>query len=136
MMKSKYKVLFICLLIGLSLANLASADLVTCGGRGDDPAGCGIQDLIFLIERIINFLLSWAWIIAIFYIMWSGYNMVFAGGDSEQIQNAKTQFSHAIIGFVLIMCAYLLINWIVGIFSGDGSLGPGQFEFFKGFLFQ
>jgi len=120
------------------MASFASAALVNCGQASNLPDKptpeqiqaneCKLSDLIFTIERIINFLLSWAWIIAIFYIMWAGYNMMFAAGNSEDIESAKKQFRNAIIGFVLIMASYLLINWIVSLFTGQGDPRAGSFK--------
>jgi len=136
-MRSKNIQIFLaCLLLGLSMANFASAALVTCGGYNDNgtpQTDCKLTDLIFLINRIINFLLSWAWIISMFYIMWAGYNMIFAGGNEEALSAAKTQFSHAVIGFVLIMASYILVNWVVSLFSGTGNPadGQGSFDFFR-----
>jgi len=140
-------------LLGLSFTNFAAAAIITCGQASaveplpQNPTPeqtaayhaaiaaneCKLSDLILTIERIINFLLSWAWIICIFYIMWAGYNMIAAGGNSEALQDAKTQLRNAIVGFFLIMAAYLIINWIVAIFS-TGQAGPGAFDMFKNLI--
>jgi hypothetical protein len=46
--------------------------------------------------------------------------MISAGGNEEEITKAKGTLSNAIIGFFLIMAAFVLINWIVSLLSGDG----------------
>jgi hypothetical protein len=114
------------LLFGLTVANLASADLVNCGGPGE--TACTVTDLIFLIERIINFLLAWAWLFSLFFILWASYNMIAAGGNSEALDSAKSTLSHALIGFFLIMAGYLLINFIVGLLTGDSNPRAGAFD--------
>ena len=117
---------------GLLIADAASAQLVNCGRTGQTD--CQVNDLIFIVERIINFLLSWAWIVSIFYIMWAGYNMMFSAGDSEALQTAKDKFRHAVIGFVLIMVSYILVNWIVSLFSGPSEARSGAFDFYRNFI--
>ena len=146
MIRPKAKILVVCLLLGLTFASVSYAALVNCGRASQLPANfnslsqvektaalkanqCKPSDLIFLIERIINFLLAWAWLVAIFYVMWAGYNMITAGGNSEAIDSAKTTFRNAIIGFFLIMGAYLLINWLVGLLVGVSDSRPEQGAF-------
>src|SRR5258708_208318 len=136
-MRFKAKIFVVCLLLGLTFANLAAAALVNCGGYNPDgtaQTACEIKDLVFLIERIINFLLAWAWLVSIFYVMWAGYNMIFSGGNSEAIISAKTIFRNAIIGFFIIMGSYLLINWVVSLLTGDSTPRPGSFDIIRSLL--
>jgi hypothetical protein len=130
----KLKVFLVCLLLGLTVANFASAQLVNCGGQGQTE--CQIIDLVHLIERIINFLLAWAWLVSLFYIMWAAYNMLGSGGNTEKLEGAKSTLSHAIIGFFLIMAAYLLINWVVSLLTGNAEPRGGSFDVIRSLLFR
>jgi len=121
-MKPKIKIFISCLMLGLVLANFASAALVNCGGRGETGTQpeCGIGDLFLTVIRIIDFLLSWAWLVTIIFIVWAGWGMVTAGGNEEKISIAKSILSNAIIGFFLVMIAFVLLNFIVSILTGSG----------------
>ncbi|MEO8065890.1 MAG: hypothetical protein ABI643_03515 [Candidatus Doudnabacteria bacterium] len=134
-MKQKiYKLGLICIL-GLIFFNFAYAQqLVTCGGS-KQPA-CQITDLIFLIERITNFLLSWAWLVSILFILWGAWEMINSGGNEEAVSKGKDIFKHAIIGFFLILTAYLFVNLIVSIITGQGNPRSGAFENVLNFLPQ
>lgn len=104
----------------LFFANIASAALVNCGGTGQSP--CEIKDIVWLIARIINFLLASAWFIALFMILWSAFTLLGASGNEEEVTAGKETLRHAIIGFFLIMIAYLLINWLLfALIGGKGT---------------
>ena len=106
--------------VGLLAAHPASAALVNCGHY--DSAGnldkCDIADLILTVVNIINFLLAWAWLLSMFFILWAAYTLIGSGGNEEAIAKGKGTFKNAIIGFFLIMAAYLLINWIIAALTG------------------
>ncbi|HTL39340.1 MAG TPA: hypothetical protein VL306_00805 [Methylomirabilota bacterium] len=126
-MKSKNKIIFLSLLLGLLLvSNVAHAALINCGGRGatGQQPDCQIGDIIVSIKNIINFLLSWAWLISTFLIVVSGFKMVFAAGNEEAISSAKTSLSHAIIGFIIIMLSFLIVNFVIGLLTGGGAFSP------------
>ncbi|MBX4191747.1 MAG: hypothetical protein KW804_03035 [Candidatus Doudnabacteria bacterium] len=142
-MKNTIIIILTLVMLGLTVGSFAVAQksqegLVSCGRNDSLPANptvqqrkekqCKLSDLIYLLARIINFLLAWAWLISIFYIMWAGYNMITAAGNAEGIATAKTTFSHAIIGFFLIMGSYLLINWIVSLLTGDSTPRAGSLK--------
>ncbi len=132
-MKSKIKLILLATLLGVFLyVNYAHAQLVTCGGPGQSP--CQIRDIIYLINRIINFLLSWAWLIALFMILWSAFTLGGADGNEETITVGKETLKKAIIGFFLIMISYVLINWIVSALVGRSEAGSFD-AIYNGFIF-
>jgi hypothetical protein len=117
-MRQKIKSISAAVLLGLFLfANFASAALVTCGGPTTPE--CKITDIILLIVRIINFLLEWAWLISLFMILWSAFTLLGSSGNEEAVTAGKDTLKQAIIGFFLIMIAYLLINWLVSALTGN-----------------
>ena len=117
-MKTKIAVFSI---IGLLVANFASAiALVNCKGTVASP--CDIPKLLETIRLVINFLLSWAWLISILFIVYSGIRMVLAGGNEERLSTAKTSLNHAIVGFVIILVSFILINTVIGILTGGGNI--------------
>jgi amino acid transporter len=99
----------------------AQAALVKCGGYNMDGTAqppCKLADVAISIQYIINFLLSGAWLVAIFFIMWAGWGFVNAAGNQEKISEAKKTFSNAVIGFFLVMAVYLLLNAIIFVLTG------------------
>lgn len=122
-MKQKTKLFLITLAFFAAFAFWAKAAIVTCGGPSQPE--CQIIDIVYTVQRIINFLLAWAWLVTIFFILWSGWDMINSGGNQEAVTKAKAGLTQAIIGFFLVMASYLLINLIVGILTGSGDPRAG-----------
>ena len=111
-MNKQRSVILLLLLLTVSLTPLpASAQLVSCGNNGQ--ADCTFKDLVELIILVINYLISLAAIVAIFLILVSGFKLVTAAGVPERISSAKDGLRNAIIGFVMIITAFVIINLIV-----------------------
>lgn len=118
--KLKFSVLLLllaALVLGLNfLPQPAAAAFVTCGGSGQ--AQCTFQDLITVIIRVINYLISMAALVAMYYILLSGWNLIIALGDVEKIQRAKSSIRDAIVGFSIVVLAFVFVNLLVnGLFG-------------------
>jgi ABC-type Fe3+ transport system permease subunit len=130
-MKDKSKIILsivaVCAVFFLfAYSNFAQAALVNCGGyqaNGSPQNPCKLYDIVISIQNIINFLLSAAWLVAVLFIMWSGWGFLNAAGNQEKIGEAKKTFSNAVIGFFLVMAVYLLLNAIVGNLTGKPATG-------------
>ncbi|PIR96866.1 MAG: hypothetical protein COT91_04355 [Candidatus Doudnabacteria bacterium CG10_big_fil_rev_8_21_14_0_10_41_10] len=91
--------------------------LVPCGTSTTKPH-CEFLDLILLIVRLINFLLAASVIVALYYILLSGWGMMASLGNPEKLQGAKDGLTRAIIGFSLVLLSFAMINLLVqGIFG-------------------
>ncbi|MBX4186750.1 MAG: pilin [Candidatus Doudnabacteria bacterium] len=132
-MRNKVTILLTIVLLGLTVASFASAAFVNCG-RSLPPGAtseqikaneCTLPDLIATIMGIINFLLSWSALVAIVFIIWSGWNMIGSGGNEEIVSTAKTGLTNAIIGFFMIMASFVLLNFVVSLLTGNGTLRAG-----------
>lgn len=125
------------------------SDLVPCGNadstdgappvNSDVPNGrpCTIYDIFKLIARITNFLIALAGVFAVFFIVKAGLSMVAAVGDPGKLTAAKHSLLSAVIGFVLVFAAFLLVNTILngslslGI-KGGASILTNPFDYIKG----
>ncbi len=65
-----------------------------------------------LFQNVINAALMFAGIIALFFIIWSGIQLIRSGGDQKQVQGARNTLTYAIIGLVLIFLSFFIINFI------------------------
>lgn len=68
--------------------------------------------------RLINLFLGLSWILALFFIFWGAYNLAASAGNEEKIKAAKADFKNGVIGFFLIMGAFLLVNYALVAFGG------------------
>lgn len=116
-----FKIIFLVILMTLLTSQVAWAQggfqIVKCGTTAN-PTECTIPDLKMTVVRIVNYLLAWAWLVALLFILWAAWNMVISGGDSEKITAARSTLNNAIAGFFLVTIAFILLNFIVFMLTG------------------
>ncbi len=71
-------------------------------------------NLMDVIGRIIQIAFALAGLVATFYLIMGGYNYITSGGDPEAAEAAKVMITNAIIGMVVILISYLLVDFILG----------------------
>lgn len=81
---------------------------------GGDEAGNGAGAFTSLIQSIINILLFLIGAIAVIMIIIGGLRYVISGGDQGAITGAKNTILYAVIGLVVAIMAYAIVNWVVG----------------------
>jgi len=102
------------------------SDLSSKGGGlvPDCPdSGCGFPELIKMVNTIIKFLLfTIATPLIALIIMYTGYLYLTAGGNSGQIEKVKHILFSAVIGYVVALSAWLIINTIVKTLNLDPNI--------------
>jgi len=71
-------------------------------------------DLPTVIGDIVQLMFAFAGIVALIYLILGGYNYIMAGGNPEMQEAAKKTITNAIIGLVVIIISYLIIQFILG----------------------
>jgi hypothetical protein len=94
-----------------------SNGFVPCGNKVNEP--CTIDHLFLMLVLIINYAISMAGLVAIFFIIFAGIRMLTSRGE-EGLREAKGQLNGAVIGLVIIAVAYVLVN---SLFVGSFSIG-------------
>ncbi len=79
-----------------------------------------------IIATAIGAILSLLGIIFIILILIAGYRWMTAGGNEEELNKAKSQIKHAIIGLVIIMMAYAITSFVLGALHHSTTNGGGQ----------
>jgi len=120
MVFTKQKIIFsLCLCLGIFIAAptvVYARGLVPCGGyeaNGTREEPCDVEDIFVLIARVTNFLIAMAGVVAVYYIIGGGFWLIVSTGNEEAITQRKNQISNAVIGFVLVMMAYMFVNTVV-----------------------
>lgn len=81
------------------------------------PAGGGgeiltIQCLIPLFANIIYWLIIFSGTVALFIVMFGGFKYLTSGGDPKSVEGARKTLTWAIIGLVVILSSFLILNAI------------------------
>ncbi|MBI5147677.1 MAG: hypothetical protein HZA37_00780 [Parcubacteria group bacterium] len=107
------------ILISALLPIIAQADLIPCG-NGD--VMCTLEDLIYLADNVINFILfDLAAPLAVLSIAIGGVLMITASGDTGQLERGKSIFYNTVIGFVVAFGAWLIVQAILTALVPSGS---------------
>ena len=128
------KFLFLLMLISVLTFSLLpeisnAAGLVPCGGTGQDM--CTLCHLIIGIQGIITFGFKIMVIIGIVMLVTAGIVYIVSAGNEGMMETAKNLIKNALIGFTLILTAWLIVTtamWIMGTketSDKDGVLGIG-----------
>lgn len=64
------------------------------------------------LQRIVNWLLVFAGVVALIFIIHSGLKFVLSSGDPKKVDEARNTFSYAIMGLIIVLFAFLIINII------------------------
>jgi hypothetical protein len=127
----------------VSPSTALGADIVTCGddvvveyGAGDCPSGncicytgeCSVCDAQTLAWNVLNWLISIAIIIAALLFVNAGVLYVMSPSNPGNIARAHKIFTNTLIGLVIILSAWLLIDVVMkSLFNenaGDVAYGP------------
>ena len=71
------------------------------------------------ISNVVNSILYVAGIIAVVMLIFGGIRFMVSRGDKDKVQKAKNTVIYAIIGLVLVIFSYAIVNFIV---SATGKL--------------
>lgn len=114
----KYVTLFIAsvgLLFSMGAAPLYAAPVdVLSGGCGDYQVCKGEGGVYNTIKNVISILVSIAGIIAVIMIVVGGITYATSGGDASQTKRGKDTVIYAVVGLVISIMAYAIVNWVIG----------------------
>jgi len=69
------------------------------------------------IKRVVNILLFIIGVVSVIMIIIGGIKYVLSNGDSSQITSAKNTILYAVIGLVVALLAYAIVNFVVTQFA-------------------
>lgn len=86
-----------------------------CMKSGD----CDFTDVIKVIANIYNFLISYIGVAILIMLIVSGFVYLTSQGNKDNIKKAQGIFIAAIIGGIIALCAWLIINTILKEFIAE-----------------
>lgn len=74
-----------------------------------------------IVLRVINYALFFIGAVALGFIIYGAIKFITSGGDSDKVTSARNTLIYAIIGIIVIVLSYAIVNWAasggVGIFQ-------------------
>jgi len=85
--------------------------------------GAATLDCIFpIIGNIITWAIGLSGTIALFMIIFAGYQLMFSGGDPKATDGARKTLTFAVLGLILIFLSFMIVS-IIGSVTGVACLG-------------
>jgi len=114
----------------------ASADCTPSGGLGGAiggnndciQSGAGTSGLqtrgLFdsgngIVSTVINVMLFIIGILCVVMIIFSGIRYTISRGKQEEVKAAKDTLMYSIVGLIIAIIAYAVVNWVFGAISGN-----------------
>ena len=84
-------------------------------------------DLPGLITIVVNTLLIIVGAVAVIMLIWGGFKYITSAGDASAVTAAKNTILYAVIGIIVAVLSYAIVNWVITtVTSGSSGGGGGQ----------
>lgn len=109
------------LVVTLALPNAAVFAQDLAGAAGCDGPTCTACNVVSLANAVINWLIAFLTLVFAVIAVIAGFGLVSSAGNQSALDAAKSKFTNAIIGFIIILSAWLVVDTIFrGLVSSDG----------------
>ncbi len=102
-------------------ADTSAVDSISEGvkgvGNGNDA---NTKDLTDNIKTIVNIMLFILGSIAVIMIIIGGIRYTTSNGDASSIKGAKDTILYAVVGLVVAILAFAIVNFVLSAFKGNG----------------
>lgn len=113
----------------IKVSNVSAMDFSVQSGansaRGSDqPAQLFGNGGIF--QQITNILLFTIGVLSVIMLIIGGLRYVISGGNKDAVNNAKNTILYAIVGLIVALLSFAVINFVINVFtSGSGGFSGG-----------
>jgi hypothetical protein len=121
MKKWKQLLMALALVVGISGATLSVSDVSAinvfkaCSGTGSSQvcSAQGTDNATSMAQTIVSTMLLILGILAVIMIIYSGIKYVISAGDASKIKSAKDTLTYSIVGLIVAVLAYAIVNFVV-----------------------
>mgnify|MGYP001020629602 CR=1 FL=1 len=89
-----------------------------CAGSNQQPTG--LRATIEIVTRVLLFIIG---AVSVIMIIIGGLRYVISNGDSSQVTSAKNTILYAVVGLVIALLAYAIVNFVLQSFIPSGASG-------------
>jgi len=109
---------------------LSAAGLIPCGrtiGTADEQAPCTLCHIVVGGQRVISWGMSIMTVIAIVVIVAMGIFYIVSAGDEQMMSTAKGGIKAALIGFAVMLSAWLIVMTVLRVMSVKQDGGTHEY---------
>ena len=70
-----------------------------------------------IVSKIVGFVLAFVGVIILNNMIFAGYAWMTAGGNEEKIKASKQKMTNSIIGLIIILASYIIVNSVLGLLN-------------------
>lgn len=70
-----------------------------------------------IIPGLIQILLTLAFLLSFFYLLWGGISWITSGGNKESLERARKKVTYAILGLVLVLLSFFILFTLAEMFG-------------------
>ncbi|MFV0484982.1 MAG: pilin [Candidatus Saccharimonadales bacterium] len=96
-----------------SIYGKTSADCAKAASLAANPDGCEVRSLNSTIQLIINMIIFAIGLIAVVMVILGGIQYSTSQGDSGKVKKAKDTIMYGIIGLVVAILAFAIVNFVL-----------------------
>ena len=97
-----------------SAADLIKQGADSTGQQDSRSAGDIAKDVVNIMFFIVG-------VMAVIMIIWGGIRYVLSAGNSAALTSAKNTIMYAVIGLIVAILAYTIVNFVINTVSGNGG---------------
>ena len=94
------------------LADAASDAIKNGAGKACGDA-CGNNNLMLSLKNISNTLIFIAGALAVIILIVAGLRYIISNGDAKQVEGAKNTILYAVIGLIVAILAFAIVNFVL-----------------------
>ena len=102
----------------MAATNPAQEGAEAAKGEGMPTELVGVDGVF---TQITNTILYAVGIISVIMLIYGGLRYVISGGDSKKVTDAKNTIMYAIIGLVIAILAFAIVNFVINAIGGEAT---------------
>lgn len=75
--------------------------------------GLGTADLRTVLVNVVSWAIGLLGILAVIMVLIGGFQWLISGGDEDRVATAKRTISSAIVGLIIILLSWALVNYVI-----------------------
>lgn len=107
--------------VALAVAPTTSAADFTLRSGVDNAQGTGVDNVATnpqdLVKNIVNIFLYAVGVLSVIMLIWGGIRYTTSAGDSNKVTSAKNTVLYAVVGLVVAILAWAIVNMVITRFT-------------------
>ncbi len=104
-------------------SGMAFADVPTIAIAAPNSIGGVNTDINSLIAFIINAIIVVGIVLSLIFLLYGGVRWILSGGDKGKVDSARSTIVAAIVGLIIVILAYIIINAVLQVLTGKSLNG-------------